>query len=217
MQDDIKIPLFPLGVVLLPGTPLPLHIFEERYKIMIRECLDQDKEFGIVFTDDKETRKKGCTARVIKVIKRYDDGRMDILARGERRFTIQDISDEKPYLQATVVYFDDAVEKRDEGLNQLVTGGIHLLEEVDGMTGKKGDYSSVPNLDLKTASFLIANSDGFTAEEKQIFLEMTSTRERIIKSVKSLKKIIERLKISQEIRKIIGGNGDLKKKMDKKV
>jgi len=215
MQSETTIPLFPLGVVLLPAMVLPLHIFEERYKAMIGECLRQDKEFGIVYADDKETMEKGCTAKTIKVIKRYDDDRMDILTQGEQRFEIKHLIDDKAYLQASVVYFNDAEEKKTEDLDKLVSAGLELLKELAHLMGKSTDYSLAPNLDFETISFLIAYNDGFIPSEKQRFLEMTSTRERITQSVELLKKKIEITKISHEIKKITGGNGDIRKRVPK--
>jgi ATP-dependent Lon protease len=80
------IPVFPLGVVLLPQMKMPLHIFEKRYKVMINGCIDQEKPFGIVYFDGKQIQKIGCAASITKVLKRYGDGRMDILTIGEKRF-----------------------------------------------------------------------------------------------------------------------------------
>ena len=212
MAPETTIPLFPLGVVLLPAMVLPLHIFEERYKIMIGECLEQNREFGIVYSDQEEIRKKGCTAKVVEVLRRYDDGRMDILTRGVKRFLIEDIIDEKPYLQARVAYFDDAVEEKSEELAALVNDGIKLLQELDILTGKRTDYNSVLELDPKIISFLLAYNDEFTPGEKQKFLAMTSTRQRLIESADALRKMVERFKRELVIKKIIGGNGNLGKK-----
>lgn len=212
MDSETTIPLFPLGVVLLPAMVLPLHIFEERYKIMIGECLEQNREFGIVYSDQKEIRKKGCTAKIVKVLKRYDDGRMDILTRGVNRFLIEDVIDEKPYLQARVKYFDDGVQERNEELAALVEDGIRLLQELDSLTGKKTDYNAVSKLEPKIISFLLAYNDEFTPAEKQKFLAMTSARQRLIESTDALSKMIERYKRELIIKKIVGGNGNLRKR-----
>jgi len=212
MDTETTIPLFPLGVVLLPAMVLPLHIFEERYKIMIGECLEQNREFGIVYSDQKEIRKKGCTAKIVEVLRRYDDGRMDILTRGVQRFLIEKIFDEKPYLQARVAYFDDSVDEKTEELSALVNDGIKLLQELDTLTGKRKDYSSLSKLDPKFISFLLAYNDEFTPAEKQEFLAMTSTRQRLIESGAALRKMVERFKRELVIKKIIGGNGNLGKK-----
>ena len=213
MDTETTIPLFPLGVVLLPAMILPLHIFEERYKIMIGECLEQNSEFGIVYSDQKEIQKEGCTAKIVKVLKRYDDGRMDILTRGVSRFFIEGIIDDKPYLEARVAYFDDAAEEKTEDLAKLVYDGIKLLRELDILTGKRTDYQSLSKLDPKIISFLLAYNDEFTPAEKQEFLGMTSTRQRIIESSAALKKMIERYKRELVIKKIVGGNGNLGKRI----
>ena len=104
----IKIPLFPLGVVLLPGMRLPLHIFEERYKLMISECLADGRPFGLVYFDGDSIHAIGCTARVTEVIKRYDDGRMDIITRGERRFVVEEFIEEKTYMEGQAIFFTAA-------------------------------------------------------------------------------------------------------------
>jgi Lon protease-like protein len=213
MDTETTIPLFPLGVVLLPVMVLPLHIFEERYKIMIGECLEQSREFGIVYSDQEEIRKKGCTAEIVEILRRYDDGRMDILTRGVKRFLIKDIIDEKPYLQARVAYFDDGVEEKSKELAALVNDGIKLLQELDILTGKRKDYNSISELDPKIISFFLAYNDEFTPGEKQKFLAMTSTRQRLIESTDALRKMVERFKRELVIKKIIGGNGNLGKRI----
>ena len=115
-MESLRIPLFPLDVVLLPRKSLPLHIFEPRYKLMIGNAVEQDAPFGVVRGLQVEppavssTRlpkgdaiaRVGCTARVVRVIKTYDDGRMDIATVGERVFRIREVHDDKAYLEATV-------------------------------------------------------------------------------------------------------------------
>ena len=87
MQPGL-LPLFPLQVVLLPGSELPLHIFEDRYKEMIGEAIRNRQEFGVVLANGKGIVNTGCTAMVDKVLRQYPDGRMDILTHGRRRFEI---------------------------------------------------------------------------------------------------------------------------------
>ena len=106
MQEDL-LPLFPLQVVLFPRTPLPLHIFEERYKQMIADVQRGHTEFGVVLAGEKGIVNTGCTATVEKVIKKYADGRLDLITLGRRRFEIILLNDEKPYLRGAVEYFDD--------------------------------------------------------------------------------------------------------------
>src|SRR3954451_15368724 len=92
-----RFPLFPLGLVLLPGEVVPLHIFEERYKLMIGECLDGESEFGIVWLADDGLREVGCSASVEQLLERMPDGRMNILVRGERPFRLVRRIEDLPY------------------------------------------------------------------------------------------------------------------------
>ena len=209
MQLETIIPLFPLGLVLLPLMPLPLHIFEERYKLMTGKCLAEDKEFGIVYFNGSEIQTTGCTARILRVLKHYDDGRLDILTRGQSRFVINDMYDQKPYLEGRVSFFDDEPEENNDGCRELADKGINLLKEFAPFASLQDDYGFVSKLDFEAISFLIAGCEGFSYDEKQKFLEMSSTYERLKKSVQSLERIIDRTKITSEIRKIIGGNGNM--------
>ena len=109
MQPGL-LPLFPLQVVLLPGAELPLHIFEERYKEMIGEVIRDRLEFGVILANEKGIVNTGCTALIDKVLREYPDGRMDILARGRRRFEIMMLNDERSFLRGSVEYFDDEEE-----------------------------------------------------------------------------------------------------------
>ena len=211
MQSESTIPLFPLGLVLMPHIPLPLHIFEERYKLMIGECLAEDREFGIVYFNATAIQTAGCTARILKVIKHYDDGRLDILTHGQRRFRIKEIYDNKVYLEARVSFFDDEELADDSGCQDLADNGMALLKQFTSILESQEGYDLTEEMDFKSISFLIAGCEGFDQEEKQRFLEMTSTRERLKKSVESLENIIERMKITAKIHKIIGGNGNIKR------
>jgi len=211
MPSEIVIPLFPLGLVLLPQMPLPLHIFEERYKLMIGECLARNTAFGIVFFNGSDIQTIGCTASILKVIKRHSDGRLDILTHGVERFVIKDMYDLKPYLEGRVTFFDDEPEDNTDACQKLVRRGMALLKQFTTFAEMQVEYGFTEPLDAKSISFVIAGCEGFSKEEKQSFLEITSTYKRLKKSVAALEKIIERTKITLEIRKIIGGNGDMAK------
>src|SRR5918997_5705066 len=102
-----RFPLFPLSIVLLPSEILPLHIFEERYKVMIGECLDEGREFGIVWLSDDGLKDIGCTAAVAQVLERMDDGRMNILVRGARPFRLLRKIEDLPYPAGDVEFLDD--------------------------------------------------------------------------------------------------------------
>ena len=217
MPSETVIPLFPLGLVLLPRMPLPLHIFEERYKMMIGECLERHTAFGIVFFNGSDIQTRGCTAKITQVLKRYSDGRLDILTHGEERFMIKDIYDRKAYLEGRVTFFDDEMDPNTDASQKLARSGMALLKQFTAITEIQDGYGFSEKLDTKSLSFLIAGCEGFSMEEKQRFLEMTSTYKRLNKCVAALEKIIERTKITSEIRKIIGGNGDVAKFSSKSI
>jgi Lon protease-like protein len=213
MFSEKTIPLFPLGLVLLPQMSLPLHIFEERYKSMIGECLADEKHFGIIFFNGTDIQSAGCTASILKVMKRYEDGRLDILTRGENRFVIKEMYDRKPYLEAAVTFFDDDLESEEnkDVCRKAADKGLALMKEFASISEVQGEYGFTEKMDFKSISFLIAGCEGFSYLEKQRFLEMSSTCERLKKSAESLAGIIERVRITSQIRKIIGGNGNIKR------
>ena len=103
----MKIPLFPLEVVLFPGAVLPLHIFEERYKEMISICLAEKLTFGVVCAQREGLAVVGCTAEIVRVLQRYPDDRLDILCQGIKRFEIENLDNSRNYLQAEVDFFSD--------------------------------------------------------------------------------------------------------------
>jgi Lon protease-like protein len=103
----MKIPLFPLDVVLFPGAALPLHVFEERYREMIGECLRSGAVFGVVRAQRDGLAVTGCSAKIVHVLERYADGRMDILCEGVQRFEIELLDNARAFLQADVEFFED--------------------------------------------------------------------------------------------------------------
>lgn len=149
------LPLFPLKVVLFPGAELPLHIFEDRYKEMIGEALQDRTEFGVVMASDKGMVNTGCTATVERVLKQYPDGRMDILTLGRRRFEILLLNSERAYLRGSVEFFDDELgepvspEERKialDGYNELKS-----LSEEPVAVGPAGDLVADPRLSFRLA------------------------------------------------------------------
>src|SRR3954465_11565697 len=116
-----RFPLFPLGMVLLPNEVVPLHIFEERYKQMIGECLDSEGEFGIVWLSGDGLREVGCTASVSQVLKELEDGRMNILVAGGRPFRLLRRIDDMAYPAGNVEMLDDSSEEAAGALAELTT------------------------------------------------------------------------------------------------
>ena len=200
------IPLFPLNVVLMPGTPLPLHIFEERYKLMVNECLDSETEFGMVLADESGTRQVGCTARIVELVQRYEDGRLVILVEGSRRFRLKNILTGKPYYVGEVEYLEDEPE---EDVTSLAEECVALLERVieAATEGSVGIEIEPPYRNL---SFAIAGRIEFDLETRQQILELPTEKERLEKVKKPLTETVGRLERERQVRKIAEKNGRLR-------
>lgn len=207
MRKTHKIPLFPLGLVLLPDMMLPLHIFEERYKEMVSECLANDRPFGIVLFDGESIRSVGCMARITEVLNRYDDGRMDIMTRGGERFVIRELIEDQAYMEARVFFFDDGADPPGEDQADIVDTAVHLLKEIADIDAGSDSSTIGGHIPPKRLSFAIAALEGFAPAERQGFLEMTSPSERLKKCVQALSRIAARNRLTREIQQMIGGNG----------
>jgi Lon protease-like protein len=148
------IPLFPLNVVVFPRTPLPLHIFEERYKEMVGNAIRDESEFGIVLAKEDGIVNAGCTVAVDKVLEMYPDGRMDILTSGRRRFEIASLNEEKSYLQGEVKFFDDEdFTPPPEELRRLA------MEQYNALNALPGSREHLePNLEDPQLSFQLAQA-----------------------------------------------------------
>ena len=195
------LPLFPLDVVLLPGTPIPLHIFEPRYKEMIGECLAQKTAFGIVRAKEDGIAEIGCTAEILDVTKRYDDGRMDILCEGRRRFEVMGLNEERTFLQAEVTYFDDdpGSDPSDQ-VNEALRLYIDLIRLLDS-------DADAPEAGTPQLSFQLAAPMPLDLDFKQTLLGMRSERERIAAVVKYYEALLPRMRRAVKARKKAGGNG----------
>jgi Lon protease-like protein len=117
MADEVTdFPLFPLSLVALPGELVPLHIFEERYKTMMGDCLESGTEFGIVWMADDGLREIGCACAIERVLERTDDGRMNLLARGTRPFRVLERQAHLPYPAGVVQFVQDGADEPDAKL-----------------------------------------------------------------------------------------------------
>src|SRR5689334_9850181 len=160
-MDELLLPLFPLKVVLFPRMNLPLHIFEERYKRMISNCLEHHSEFGIVMAqEDSKTGESGvattgCTATVAKLVKVHDDGRMDIIVRGSRRFELLNLNQDEPCLRGEVQFFDDEPGGEVPPSDQRRDEAVRLCDEVLRMIPSKdlGPGAKAPVPASKQLSF----------------------------------------------------------------
>ena len=195
------IPLFPLDVVLFPGAPLPLHIFEPRYKEMIAECLAQHRTFGVVRVLEQSLAEIGCTAEIITVVKEYPDGRLDILTEGRERFELVSINQERSFLQAEVSMLDD-----EPGMpsKTATSRAIELHADLLAIAGAKPDLSAADNSSL---SFILAGSLPLDLDFKQKLLALRSEPERLSQLISYLETIIPNLRRAANAREKAGGNG----------
>jgi Lon protease-like protein len=196
------LPLFPLDVVLLPGTPLPLHVFEPRYKEMISECLADKQPFGVVRAKQEGVADIGCTAEIITVTKKYEDGRMDIVTEGRRRFEVMQVDQERSFLRAEVVYLDDEAER---ATGEEVAQALKLHGEILKLAGAEPERAV--DLDQRTLSFRLAGSLPLDLDFKQTLLGMNSESARIHALISCFETILPNLRRAVHARQKAGGNG----------
>ena len=214
----MKIPLFPLDLVLFPGVPLPLHIFEQRYRQMTAECLAADAPFGIVRARPEGLAVIGCTARIVRVLHRYPDGRSDILTQGVERFEIEQLvsqgsmgqrlmgqgEDTRTCLQAEVDLLpdigDQATRSAREECVALHFEALHLLGT--GETGMQFD------LDLPVA-YLVAASLPADLDFRQELLAIRSDAARTEMLLRYYRDLLPKLRRSRQVSQSASSNGHI--------
>jgi Lon protease-like protein len=196
------LPLFPLDLVLLPGVPLPLHIFEPRYKEMIKECLDQKSVFGIIRSKEDSLATIGCTAEIMNVLKTYSDGRMNILAEGKKRFEVLQVSQERTFPQADVFYPED---ENDPAAADEVQKAIRLHQEIMELAGAEPE--AIEESETSQLAYRLAGSLPFDPDFQQALLEMSSEAERIRSLVSFFERVLPALQRNASAKHKAGGNG----------
>lgn len=195
------LPLFPLDVVLLPGTPLPLHIFEPRYKEMIGECRATNAPFGVVRALEDGVAEVGCTAEIISVTKEYSDGRLDLVAEGRERFEVLELKRERAFLQAEVLLVpDEPGAASEEDKARAIQAHLEILS----LAGAVQDLSAA---DQTSLSFYLAGSLPLDLDFKQKLLAMRSESERIKAVAAYLENILPNLQKAAKTREKASGNG----------
>jgi Lon protease-like protein len=195
------LPLFPLDLVLLPGAPLPLHIFEPRYKEMISECLEQKKPFGIVRASEEGVAGIGCTAEIVSVTKKYDDGRMDILTRGVDRFEVLEVNEERAFLRAEISLLHDEDGDGDDDASRLEQSLVELAVRLHAEIVKlAGAELSEPDETATNLSFLLAGSLPLDLDFKQNLLATLSERKRLEAVVGYLQAVLPGLRRAAKAR-----------------
>jgi len=203
-----KIPLFPLGIVLFPGSFYPLHIFEEKYKTLVNKCINENTYFGVNLINSDKMFNVGCTAKIAKVLAKFDDGRMDVMISGGRRYSMHSVNEhEKPYYTANVEYFDDIDSTQiDPDLFDECVGMYNKVMEViyngEGELFLQHTYAGEANL-----SFLMAQKAGLTINQKQDILEMRSENQRLKYLHSHLGSVIPKIREAEQIQKVISMDG----------
>ncbi|MAV64020.1 MAG: hypothetical protein CMG00_02390 [Candidatus Marinimicrobia bacterium] len=171
----LRIPLFPLNIVLIPGEVIPLHIFEDRYKKMIKDCIAGKKKFGIVNKNKNKTAVFGCTAKVEEIISRYDNGSYDVIVKGFERFEIKDKYNELGLWFGDVVLIENETpsnknrsllnKTRDKYLKVLIANKLMNNVETEISKNISFDFCQFINLNISL---------------KQSFIEMRNEKERLL-------------------------------------
>jgi uncharacterized protein len=195
------LPIFPLELVLLPGTPLPLHIFEPRYKEMIRECIAKEAPFGVVRAFEQGIAEVGCTAEVITVTKEYPDGRMDLICEGRKRFEVIEVNRDRSFLQAEVLIVPD---EPGTAVQEERAKAVQLHLEILSLAGAVQDLSAA---DQNQLSFYLAGSLPLDLDFKQKLLAMRSEGQRIQAVGAYLENVLPQLRRAARARETAGGNG----------
>jgi Lon protease-like protein len=191
------IPLFPLHVVVFPRVPLPLRIFEERYKEMVGNAIRDNSDFGIVLAGANGLANVGCTVTVEKVLQMYADGRMDIVTRGQRRFEIIGLNEERAWLEGEVTYFDDDdLAAPPEDLRLQALEHYKALRAFDGAAGRDDPdladrqlsfqlAQSLPDMDFLNALLQLRSETGRLKELNQ-YLGAFVPRQRMVERMREL-------------------------------
>ncbi len=200
------IPLFPLKLVVFPYSRYPLHIFEERYKKMVNNCLDNETGFGIVAPSKKELSKIGSYVIIFKVLKKSTKGEMDIVVEAQNRFFINKISTHPDgYLVADVEeYYDVQPEASPSLLDEMEEMFERILEKYD-FELEESFWKSYH--DAKAKSFKIAEKSGLSLAQQQTLLTLQDENRRINFLIQHFEKLDEEISKNAGLRNIILGDG----------
>ena len=197
-----RIGLFPLELVLVPTERVPLHIFEERYKELIGECLERGEEFGIVLVKESgDIHHIGTRASIAEVLQVLPDGRMHVVVEGGDRFRILEVDHGRSFDTATVEELVDEDDPPVDADVELALERFRHLQETVGAPGEPPDPAS-PQFDFEVAARV-----EFSTKTKQELIELTSPRKRVSRLAVMLERATEALVIDQELRQRAHGNG----------
>jgi Lon protease-like protein len=197
-------PLFPLGIVALPGELIPLHIFEERYKTMIEECLGHEREFGIVWLSDEGLREVGCACAIDRVPERMDDGRMHLLVRGTRPFRVLERLGHLPYPAGVIEFVEDRADTPDPDL--VKSAHEAYAELVRRATDRDPDPEELDGM----SAYAMAATVDFGLDAKQGLLDMRSESARLRLVTRLFRAAIKRLELVDRVQERAQSNGKVR-------
>jgi Lon protease-like protein len=197
-------PLFPLGLVALPSEMIRLHIFEERYKTMIQECLQGEREFGIVWLSDDGLREVGCACAIDRVLEQMEDGRMNLIVRGTRPFRVLERQGHLPYPAGVVEFVEDRQDAPDPGLAKAAHDAY--AELVKRATDQDPDAEELADM---TAYAMAATVD-FGLDAKQGLLDMRSENARLRLVTRLFRAAVKRLDLVDRVQERARSNGKVR-------
>jgi len=202
------IPIFPLNIVVFPSSKIPLHIFEERYKKLINQCIEKKEGFGIVSQIGDKLADIGCYVEVSKVVQRYAGGEMDIIVTGANRFLIKETSKHpNGYSLASVEEYNDLTAETNQALlNDLETSFGNILEKT---RYKLEDSFWILYRQAILKSFKIAEKSGLSLEQQQGLLGIRKEEERIKFLLDHFKNLEIKIAGSAALKELIMGDGYL--------
>jgi Lon protease-like protein len=197
-----RFPLFPLGLVLLPHELVPLHIFEDRYKLMIGECLDGEREFGIIWLSDDGLKQTGCAARIARVLERFEDGRFNILVQGTEPFRLLRKIEDLPYPAGDVEVLHDDGDGDEQTAEEARRRYADLVEE---LTESRPEEQALAELD----AYGMAATLDVEPAAKQALLELRSESGRLEQLETLFAEALERIRLAAFAAERARGNGHL--------
>jgi Lon protease-like protein len=205
MQVPVRdFPLFPLGIVALPGESVPLHIFEDRYRRMIEHCISEGQEFGILWLSEEELKQTGCACAIEQVLERMEDGRLNILARGTRPFVLLARQDDLPYPAGEVRFSEDEQEQPDE--DAASSARERYAELVLQATDRELGEAELAAID----SYRMAATVEFELQDKQELLELRSENARLRVLGALLAAALERVELLERAQVRAQSNGKVR-------
>jgi Lon protease-like protein len=199
-----EFPLFPLAIVALPGEAIPLHIFEERYKTMMAECLRDEKEFGIVWLADDGLRETGCACTIERVLERMEDGRINLLVRGTRPFRVVERQGHLAYPAGVIEFLEDREETPDP---ELVTGAREAYAQlVLRATDAEPDADELEAMD----AYAMAGTVDFGPDAKQGLLDLRSENARLRLLTRLFQAASKRLDLVERAQERAQSNGKIR-------